>query len=100
MVATLKSDHLYAKIADLNDEMRNDRIDPTMELDSHANMVLLGKDCFMFDGVQGCTCNVVPYDPSLGIGKKIPIVDGAMAYDCQYTHKTYILIVRNALYVP
>ena len=80
--------------------MRENRVDSTMELDSHANMVLLGKDGFVFDGVQGRTCNVVPYDPSLGMGKKIPIVDGAVAYDCPYTHRTYILIMRNALYVP
>ena len=101
--STLKSDHIYnklAEIADLNEGLQDDKIDPTMELDSHANMVLLGRDCFVFDGVQGRTCNVVPYDPSLGIGKKIPIVDGAVAYDCPYTHRTYILIIRNALHVP
>ncbi|KAL7534954.1 hypothetical protein ACHAXR_006167 [Thalassiosira sp. AJA248-18] len=28
-----------------------------------------------------------------------PIVDAAIAYDCPYTMKTYILIVRSALYV-
>ena len=29
----------------------------------------------------------------------MPIIDGALAYDCPYTHETYILIVRNALHV-
>ena len=71
----------------------------TLELDSHANMLLLGKDCFVFDGIIGNTCNVAPFDPSLGTAEKIPIVDGALAYDCQYTHKTYILLSRNALYM-
>lgn len=44
-------------------------IDSRMELDSHANMVLLGGDCFVFDGVQGRTCNVASFDPDLGTAK-------------------------------
>ena len=62
-------------------------------------MVLLGRDTYVFDGIQGKTCNVQPFDPSIGTAKSIPIVDGAIAYECQYTHKVYILILRNALYL-
>ena len=36
----------------------------------------------------------------LGVAKDVPIVDGAIAYDCPYSRQTYILIVRNALYIP
>ena len=70
------------------------------ELDSHANMVVLGKNCFVFDGIHGKTCTVEPFDPSIGTAKKVPIVDAAIAYDCPYLHKTFLLIVRNALYIP
>ena len=63
-------------------------------------MVLLGKDAYIFDGVQDRSCNVQPFDPSLGVARKVPIVDGAIAYDCPYTMKTYILIMKNALYIP
>lgn len=70
------------------------------ELDSHANMVLLGKDAYVFDGVQDRSCTVQPFDPSLGLAKKVPIVDGAIAYDCPYSMKTFIFIFKNALYVP
>ena len=75
-------------------------LDPRTELDSHANMVVLGKNCFVFDNVHGRTCEVAPYDPSMGTTKMVPVVDAALAYDCPYTHRSYLLIVRNALYVP
>ena len=77
-----------------------DSIDPRTELDSHANMVVLGRNCFVFDSVQGRHCDVQPFDPSIGCAKKVPIVDGAIAYDCPISHKTYLLIVRNALHIP
>ena len=63
-------------------------------------MVVLGKHCFVFDTVHDRTCDVEPFDKTLGVARKIPIVDAALAYDCPYTHRTYLLIVRNALYVP
>ena len=63
-------------------------------------MVLLGKDSYVFDGIQNRTCNVQPFDPSLGISRKIPIIDGAIAYDCPFAMKTYIFIFKNALHIP
>ena len=74
--------------------------DPRTELDSHANMAVLGKHCFVFDNVHGRTCDVAPYDPSIGTVSKVPVVDAAIMYDCPYSSKPYLLIVRNALYVP
>ena len=73
---------------------------PRTELDSHANMVLLGKNSFIFDSAPGNTCEVVPFDPSIGSKKSVPIVDGDVAYDSSTTNKTYILLFRNALYIP
>ena len=70
------------------------------ELDSHANMVVLGRNCFVFDGVHGKTCDVEPFDPKLGKAKKVPVVDAAVAYDCPYSHQTFLFILRNALYIP
>jgi hypothetical protein len=78
----------------------NDGIDSRTELDSHANMVVLGSNCFVFDNVHGRTCDVEPFDKSLGVAKKIPIVDAALVYDCSYSHETYLLIICNALQIP
>ena len=68
------------------------------ELDSHANMIVLGNGCFVFEST-GKTCNVEPFDPQLGTVQNIPIVDAAIAYDCPFSHETYILIIRNALHI-
>ena len=69
------------------------------ELDSHANMVVLGKHCYVFDKVQGQTCDVIPFDPGLGSKKEVPIVDGALAYDCPFSGKTFLLVFHNCLHV-
>ena len=70
------------------------------ELDSHANMCVLGRDCFVFDNIQDRTCDVEPFDVTIGKAKSVPIVDGVIAYDCPYSHQTSLLVVRNALYIP
>ena len=86
-------------IASTTDPSETSELDPRTELDSHANMVLLGQHCFVFDNVHGRTCDVAPYDPSIRTAKKIPVVDAALMYDCPYTHKPYLLIVWNELYI-
>ena len=52
-----------ASTTDLSEAMG---IDPRTELDSHVNMAVLGKNCFVFDNVHGHTCDVAPYDSSIG----------------------------------
>ena len=51
------------------------------ELDSHAKMVVLGLNSFVFEST-GRTFNVQPFSTNLGVAKHVPIVDGALAYDC------------------
>jgi len=86
-----------ALICSTNDKLNTSVIHKS-ELDTHANMVVLGKECFVFE-TTGRTCNVEPFSSDLGIAKDVPIIDGALAYDCPYTHETYILIVRNTLHI-
>ena len=50
------------------------------ELDSHANMVVLGRHAFIFESI-GRTCSVKPFSDEFGVASNIPIVDGAVAYD-------------------
>ena len=77
-----------------------DSPDPRSELDIHDNMLVFGKKCFVFYSVHGRNVDVAPFDSSLSLSKKIPIVDAAVVYVCPYTHKTYILLDRNALHIP
>ena len=43
---------------------------------------------------------MTPFDPSLGKSISVPIVDAAIVYDCPFTLQSYLLIVRNGLYLP
>ena len=48
--------------------------DPRTELDSHANMIVLGLNSFVFEST-GRTCNAQPFSSDLGIEKDAHIVD-------------------------
>ena len=104
--ASQPNEYLRFKICSITDtdyEMdlnNNDNLESRTELDSHANMVVLGKNSFVFDSVLGKHCDVQPFDPTIGQATKVPIVDTAIAYDCSYTHKTYLLVARNILFMP
>ena len=68
------------------------------ELDSHANMVVVGRHCLIIHKT-GKTADVSAFTPDLE-SIEIPIVDAALVYYCPYTGKEYVLLLRNALYVP
>ena len=68
--------------------------DPRSELDSHANMILFGASALIFEST-GKTCNVQPFSKKLGIATNVPIVDGAIVYECPYTHKVRFIHSKN-----
>ena len=76
----------------------NDNISRT-ELDSHTNMVVVGNNCLVVDWINGKTCDALPFDPSIGTSTSVLVVNTALAYDCPFTHTTYILIARNVMYL-
>ena len=78
---------------------RKDDTKATTDLDSHANMMVVGKQATIIQ-YSGRTVEVNPFADVCKKVENVPIVDAAIAYDCPYTMKTYILIMRNALYVP
>ncbi len=73
--------------------------DPSTQLDSHVNMVVVGGHTSVF-GCSGKSANVWPFSSDYSKLESVPIVDAAVAYDCPYTMKTYILVGKNALHVP
>ena len=73
--------------------------DARKELDSHANMVFLGSNSFVFEST-GRTCNVQPFSSNLGVANDIPIIDRDLAYDYPCAGKVYVLMFRNDPYVP
>ena len=62
-------------------------------------MVAVGKHCVIFDDT-GKICTVNAFSESAGKLDNVPIVDEAVAYGCPYQCKTFLLLMRNALYVP
>ena len=68
-----------------------------MELDSHANMPVVGKGAHV--EFTGNTADVKAFSPQFETAQ-IPIVDAVVQYDCQHSGQSYLLMIRNALYVP
>lgn len=69
------------------------------ELDSHADTCCLGHACTII-ARHSQTVSVEPFDPSLGHIDDIAIVDAAIAFDHPETKQTWILVFRQALYIP
>ena len=64
----------------------------TTELDSHANMIVVGSQALVIQRTgQSAHVNAF-YDEVQGMSE-VPIVDAAVTYDCITTGKTYLLIV-------
>ena len=81
------------------EEMMNDKAKMIRtELDSHANMVVVGKHCHIL-AKTGTHMDVNPFTPTYK-ALKAPIVDAGIQYECPYDGKSYILVIRGAIYIP
>ena len=68
-----------------------------LELNSHANMPVVGKGAHV--EYTGRTADVNAFSPSYDTSQ-LPIVDAVIQYDCTHSGQSYLLYIRNALYVP
>jgi hypothetical protein len=83
-------------VIDMDDESTSSRT----ELDSHANMVVVGNTCLVVIEWSGQTAIVNPFTPNYKALPEVPIVDAVVMYECPISGKEYILLVQNALHVP
>jgi hypothetical protein len=83
--------HISYKINDPNYET-------TLELDSHADTCVLGRDALIILDHQR-PVTVVGYDESLGT-KTYATVSGVVAYDDPQTGRTLHLIIHQAIHIP
>ena len=65
------------------------------ELDSHANMVVIGGNSAIVNKT-GLTAQVSPFTPDYEALTEVPIVDAVITYDCPYTDKSVMMVFRNA----
>jgi hypothetical protein len=77
----------------------NDNNTSTTELDSHANMAVVGAQATVIQET-GLFADVNAFSDEVSQLKRIPINDVVIAYDCPYRLQTYLLIIKNALHVP
>ena len=66
----------------------------TTELESHANIIVVGKQAFVFSH-SGQSVDVKAFTEGVGGLSKVPIVDGVISYDCPHSGETLLIVVRN-----
>ena len=94
----IRSSHLYHKIVALMEvDIETDGQSRT-ELDSHANMPVVGKEALVVEQ-SGKMVEVSPFTPDYK-PIKVEVVNAIIQYDSPLDGKEYILVVQNALQVP
>ena len=86
------------ELSEGDDDSHESVSDSRTELDSHANMPVVGRNSYILSET-GNIADVKAFSPDFQT-MQIPIVDAAVRYDCPYDMKSYILVIRNALHVP
>ena len=74
------------------------RVESRTELDSHANMPVVGKHAYII-AETGKKVDMSPFTPDYK-PLTIPLVDATVKYNNPYDGKIYILVLHNALHVP
>ena len=75
------NDYINAKVCDMNTkDDKDEKSDSRSELESHANMVVLGQHCYIISS-SGRHVEVNAFSIEVGRTKSVPIVDAAIVYD-------------------
>ena len=69
-----------------------------IELDSHADSPAVGKHAHILRRT-GRRVKVSGFTDQLGDPIPVDVVDAAMVYDCEFSGNSYLMIIRNALYL-
>ena len=77
----------------------SDYTDSATDLDSHANMIVVGGHAFVFSH-SGQSVDVKAFTDEVSGLSKVPIVDAVIAYNFPHTGGTFLLAVINYLCVP
>jgi hypothetical protein len=93
----IRDNHLYgAMVASMNGVGDRHGEESRIGLDSHANMPVVGSGAHVLLD-HNKTCEVSPYSTDYE-PMEVPLVDSTVRYDSD--GRVYILLIRNALYVP
>ena len=89
---------LYSTILEASEIPQDVNESSRTELDSHANMPVIGKNAYILSKI-GETVEVAPFTPDYK-PISVELVNAALKYECPYSGKVKILIIRRGLYVP
>ena len=89
---------LVSSTMEADENMRQDDGDSRMELNSHASMAVVSRNCYILAETQRhVDVNLfMPVYPPI----KAQLVDVAIQYDSPYDGKSHILVIRNAIHMP
>jgi hypothetical protein len=96
-VRTIRLGH-NRKITDVTSNKYDLRGETTLELDSHADTCVLGRDALIIHNYSR-PVEVEGYDRSLGT-KRYETVSGVVAYDHPQTGEVLHLVVNQAIHIP
>ena len=74
------------------------RSESSTELDSHADSPVVGKNVYILCST-GRKISVKGFTDQLGAPILVPVVDATIIYDCEYTKKAVVPVIRNALHL-
>ena len=94
----IKNNKVYSIILKGSETMQDANKLSRTELDSHANMPVIGKNAYILSKI-GETGDVAPFTPDYK-PISVELVDAALKYECPYSGEVKILIIRRGLYVP
>jgi hypothetical protein len=77
----------------------NSKLGERAELDSHANMICLGRHCSVIRRT-GVTMKGKAFVSEVGSLDNIPVVDAVIVYDCPFTGESYFLLMYNCFDIP
>ena len=77
---------------------RNEIFTARVELDSHADTIVFGKNCVVLQ-YTGRECDVAPYTDTYDSIKGVPVVQAATAWTSPETSQTYVLIFNEGLWM-
>jgi hypothetical protein len=93
----IRNNHLYgAIVASMDGVDDGPGEESRTDLDSHANIPVVSSGAHVLVD-HNKTCEVSPYSPDYE-PMQVPLVDAAVRYDRD--GRVYILLIRNALYIP
>ena len=103
-ISNFQSINGIAASASTHDDDNNEIMDsgtmfdgPQTDLNSHANMPVLGQNSYVIKRL-GRTVDVRPFTSDYK-AMMAELVHSAIWYECLYEGKTYILVIRNAIYI-